>query len=140
MPDELRLFVVDDDAAVLMSIRALLHAARFQPECFSSAEEFLSRSEDTQAGCVLTALQMPGINGLELHRRLATRNHCLTVVIMTGMADSETSRLAESGAILLLEKPFTPASLVSIVQQALDLSRQRWQSRQSSGIGILPDF
>lgn len=131
--NEGRLFVVDDDEAVLMSIRALLLAARLRPECFSSAEEFLAQSEDVPTGCVLTDLQMPDVNGLELQRRLAARNSCLSVVVITGMADSETGRLVESGAILLLEKPFTPVGLVAVVQQALELSRRRWQARSSGG-------
>jgi len=65
--------IVDDDRSFLVATSRLLRASGFVVKTFSSAGDFLAQHDTDAPGCVLADLQMPGMNGLELHRRLRNR-------------------------------------------------------------------
>jgi FixJ family two-component response regulator len=131
MDDKTIVAVVDDDPAVLASVRALLGAHGYLASCFSTAEDFLQACPLDAVGCVIADLRMPGIDGGELQRQLADAESTLSVVVVTGHADVPTTvRLMENGAVTLLEKPYKDSALLRAVERGTNRSRAahaRWQ-------------
>ena len=113
--------VVDDDESVRRAIKRLLRSVGIKAETFSSGEEFLGALSSTascQPACVILDFQMPGINGLELQRRLAPTG--VPVIFITAQDDPAVRKKAlASGAAGYLRKPFNDAKLVKTVEIAL---------------------
>jgi FixJ family two-component response regulator len=116
-------FVVDDDVSVRESLELLIKSAGWQPELFASAQEFLSRPHAGVASCLVLDVTLPGLDGLELQRRLADRND-LPIIFITGHGDVPMSVQAmKAGAVEFLTKPFKDDVLLQAVQSALERSR-----------------
>ena len=131
MTDAATIYVIDDDQAVLLSVKALLSQHGYQVRCYLSAREFLDDAPLDRCGCVVTDVQMPDINGIELQQRLLAAKCLLSVVVVTGVADVPMAvTLMESGAVTLLEKPYDHNDLLHAVERGLAASRVRWQQRQ----------
>ena len=114
-------FVVDDDAGVLKALSRLLRAEGWRVETFESAEAFLERRGPETPGCLLLDVNLPGIDGLELQRRLAEAVSALPIVFMTGHGDIPMSvRAIKAGATDFLTKPVRAAALVVAVRSAID--------------------
>jgi FixJ family two-component response regulator len=113
--------VVDDDESVCRAIKRLLRSVGIKAETFSSGEEFLGTLSSTASyrpACVILDFQMPGINGLELQRRLAPTG--VPVIFITANDDPAVREKAlASGATGYLRKPFNDAILVKAVEIAL---------------------
>jgi two-component system response regulator FixJ len=128
------IYVVDDDAAVLNSLQALLQAHGFQVQCYSSAETFLSEVDMNHRGCVVTDVAMPGMSGVDLVRHLHEAKSPLAVVVVTGVANVPMAvSLMEYGAITLLEKPYDTERLLAAVNRGLTISDEQceqWQREQ----------
>lgn len=132
MDEVVCIHVVDDDQAVLMSVRAVLVDLKCDTRCYSSAEQFLSEADISRPGCLITDLQMPGITGLELQQRLIRSGSPLSIVVVTGVADISTAvNLMKLGAVTLLAKPYEPATLLGAAREALAMSQQRWEQDQT---------
>ena len=124
--------VVDDDEAVLLSVKAVLGQHGYQVSCYLSAEQFLADAPLDGPGCVVTDVQMPGISGIELQRRLLEMECQFSSVVVTGVADVPTAvKLMERGAITLLEKPYNHVDLLRAVEQGLMVSLERWRQQRS---------
>jgi len=122
------IYVVDDDEAVLLSVRAVLEQNAYRAECYPSGVKFLERATLDRPGCVITDLKMPEMNGVELQQRLLAAGSLLSVVIVTGVADVPTAvELMEKGAVTLLEKPYSHVELVAAVKRGLAASQERWE-------------
>jgi two-component system response regulator FixJ len=131
MTESTIVYVVDDDEVVLTSVEALLKQHGYQASCFLSAAEFLARADVDCPGCVVTDVLMPGMDGIELQRRLLEAQSPLSVVVVTGVADVPTAvAMMESGALTLLEKPYDHQRLLAAVERGLAASRERSQIRQ----------
>ena len=114
------IFVVDDDAAVRRSLMRLLRSMGWSAEAFASAGDFLERAPLTGPGCVLLDVQMPGMNGLELHEHMAEAGICLPVVFLTGKGDIPMSVHAmKHGAVDFLVKPVEEDVLFQALDQAI---------------------
>lgn len=112
--------IVDDDASVRDSLAILLESAGFSVKAHGSAREFLHALPDHPAGCVLTDVQMPELNGLELQRRMTELGIGLPVIVMTGHGDVPIAVEAlKAGATDFLEKPFDDEQLLTAVTSAL---------------------
>lgn len=113
--------VIDDDESICRAIKRLLRSVGITAETFSSGEEFLGKLLSTAAyrpACVVLDFQMPGINGLELQRRLAPTR--VPVIFITAHDDPAVREKAlASGAAGYLRKPFDDARLVKAVEIAL---------------------
>jgi len=111
---------VDDDFRIRESITSLLESAGYAPAVFSSAEEFLGSAAMTTAMCVITDVRMPGMDGIELQRRIKLQRPTLPVILMSAHHDAGTRQKAiDEGAIAFLYKPFDATDLLTIVQSAL---------------------
>jgi FixJ family two-component response regulator len=117
-------FVVDDDISVRESLELLIRSEGWLPETFSSAEDFLVRSRTPVPSCLVLDISMPGLNGLELQKRVAAEHPDIPVIFITGHGDvPKTVQAMKAGAVEFLTKPFKDDVLLSAIQQALERSR-----------------
>lgn len=113
--------VVDDDAAMRDSLAFLIGIAGFETRLYESGTDLLARLPKPAAGCVLADIRMPGIDGLELLRRLRSADQTLAVVMMTGHGDVRLAVEAmKLGAADFIEKPFEDAALLHTLRSALE--------------------
>ena len=111
---------VDDDFRVRESLQSLIESAGYEPVVFSSAEEFLQSGTLTAATCVITDVRMPGIDGIELQRRIKLERPDLPVVFISAHNHAEIRQKAlDDGAFDFLFKPFNAADLLEVIQAAL---------------------
>ena len=117
---ERAVFVVDDDDAMRDSLDFLLSSAGCAVRTFEAAERLLEALADSNCGCVVSDVRMPGIDGLELLRRIKAARPGLPVVIITGHGDVPLAVEAmKLGAADFVEKPFDDERLIGVVQAAL---------------------
>lgn len=115
-----KVYVIDDDEAMRDSLSFLLGAADFDVTLFDSAQQFLDVAAGVEFGCVVSDVRMPGIDGIELLKRLKASRSTLPVLIMTGHGDVPLAVEAmKLGAIDFLEKPFEDDRLIGMVDVAL---------------------
>jgi FixJ family two-component response regulator len=111
---------VDDDYRVRESIESLVASAGHTPLVFASAEEFLQSGAPMSAICLITDVRMPGIDGLELQRRVRLQYPWLPVILITAHYDKEIRQRALSqGAAGFLYKPFDAADLLGAIELAV---------------------
>ena len=114
--------IVDDDVSVRRSTRRLLHSAGLRAEAFASAEEFLMSGRAEETACLILDLRMPGMNGLQLQRRLAEASNPVPIVFVTAHSSPEEERQAlQAGAIQFLQKPISKEELLLAIRNALKL-------------------
>jgi FixJ family two-component response regulator len=117
-------FVVDDDISVRESLELLIRNAGWQPETFESAQEFLSRPRFLVPSCLVLDVTLPGLNGLDLQKRVAVDRTDMPIIFITGYGDIPIMVQAmKAGAVEFLTKPFDDDALLSAIQQALERSR-----------------
>ena len=116
-------FVVDDDVSVRESLDLLISFAGWQPETFSSAEEFLERPRVHAPSCLVLDISLPDLNGLELQKLIAADRVDMPIIFITGYGDVPTTVQAmKAGAVEFLMKPFADEALLSAIRQALNRS------------------
>ena len=120
MTENLTVFIVDDDSAVRDALSLLLGVQGYRVAIYGDAESFLKAYRQEWRGCVLLDIRMPGMDGLELQKRLNALDCGLTVVVMTGHGDVESAREAfKAQAVDFLEKPLDQARLMAALDDAL---------------------
>jgi FixJ family two-component response regulator len=111
--------VVDDDASMLTSIERLLGAYGFATKVFASAEEFLDLESMADVDCLLLDINLSGMSGIELARRLTASGCKLPVIFMTAFNDEDTRATAQqAGCIAYLHKPFVANLLIGAIEMA----------------------
>jgi len=117
-------FVVDDDVWIRESLQTLLQDEGWQPETFASAQEFLDRPRPLTPNCLVLDVSLPGLDGLELQKRIAGQRTDMPIIFITGHGDIPMSVGAmKAGAIEFLTKPFSDEVLLTAIRQALERSR-----------------
>lgn len=121
-------FVIDDDAGIRASIKALLKSVGLRSECFETAEQFLQRKRSDGPSCLILDVSLPGISGLHFQQQLRNARVQIPIIFVTGHGDIPmTVKAMKSGAVEFLTKPFGDQDLLDAVQQALardSVSRQ----------------
>src|SRR5438876_2777988 len=129
MPDRGKVYVIDDDEAMRDSLDFQLGAADFHVTLFESAQHFLEAVSGVGFGCVVSDVRMPGIDGIELLKRLKASHHTFPVLIMTGHGDVPLAVEAmKLGAVDFLEKPFEDDRLIGMIDIALKQAASGAQS------------
>lgn len=122
-------FVVDDDAAVRDALSLLITLKGLRVAVYSSAEEFLAAYQPHMRGCLLTDLQMPGMDGLQLQETLREKRVTLPVVVLTAHGDVLTTKTAmKNGAVDFLEKPAEDDGLVDVLRNAIRIDAERFET------------
>ena len=117
-------FVVDDDVWVRESLETLIRDEGWQPETFSSAQQFLDRPRALTPSCLVLDISLPGLNGLEVQKRVAVERTDMPIIFITGHGDIPMSVGAmKAGAVEFLTKPFNDEVLLTSIRQALERSR-----------------
>ncbi len=116
-------FIVDDDVSVRESLELLIRDEKWKPETFASAQEFLEYPRKRVPSCLVLDLSLPGLNGLELQKQLATEHIGMPIIFITGHGDVPQSVQAmKAGALEFLTKPINNDALVSAIRNALQQS------------------
>ena len=111
---------VDDDDSIRESLGGLIRSVGFAVKAFASAEEFLTSDRLPDTDCLILDVRMPGMNGLELQRRLAASHMSIPVIFITAHGDEETRvRALNGGAVDYLLKPFSEEALLNAINTAL---------------------
>src|ERR1700747_1859468 len=112
--------IVDDDASMADSTRFLLRSFGLRAEAFLSAQELQDSGLVQEARCLILDLRMPGIDGLELQRNLASTNRRVPIIFVSAPAnDDEWTEHIKGGAVDFLRKPFSEEALFNAIQLAL---------------------
>ena len=112
--------VVDDDRRVRESIQSMVESAGHATFAFATGEQFLRSDTLAKAGCLITDVRMPGIDGIELQRRVRVARPQLPVVFISAHEDGDVrQRALDGGAVTFLYKPFDASELLRVVERAL---------------------
>jgi two-component system, LuxR family, response regulator FixJ len=120
MAEKAKIYVIDDDEAMRDSLHFLLDSSGFDVTLFESAQSFLDALPELTFGCIVSDVRMPGIDGIELLKRLKTAHSAFPILIMTGHGDVPLAVEAmKLGAIDFLEKPFEDERLIAMIETAI---------------------
>ena len=112
--------VVDDEEAMRKSLETMLSDAGYEVRSYSDARDFVENASIRRAGCVVSDVRMPDMNGLQLLRWLRAQGNTLPVVFITGYADVALAVAAiKAGAADFLEKPFMAEDLLAAISAAM---------------------
>lgn len=120
MSNKGKIYVIDDDEAMRDSLNFLLDSAGFHVTLFESAQNFLDRLAGLEFGCVVSDVRMPGIDGIEMLKRMKASQSTFPILIMTGHGDVPLAVEAmKLGAVDFLEKPFEDDRLIGMIEAAI---------------------
>jgi FixJ family two-component response regulator len=117
-------FVVDDDISVRESLELLLRFAGWHAEMFASAQDFLAHPRPDAPSCLVLDVNLPGLNGLDLQKRIAGDRADMPIIFITGYGDvPRTVQAMKAGAVEFLTKPFDDEVLLGAIGNAIERSR-----------------
>lgn len=113
--------IVDDNASFRTAMGRRLKKAGYEVAIYPSAQDLLDRlPNESESGCILLDVRIPGLSGLELQDRLSELGSTLPIVFLTGYADVQsTVRAIKAGAEDFLTKPVSSEDLLAAVERAL---------------------
>jgi FixJ family two-component response regulator len=117
MSEDSLISIVDDDTAARAGTRALVESLGYKAVSFSSAEHFLRSDMIGETACLITDLQMPGLNGLELQELLRSQGYRMPITAYPN--ENHRIRALNGGAVGFLSKPFDEASLIDCLTVAI---------------------
>ena len=116
--------IVDDDPSAREGLQALIRSAGWRAETFASAQDFLDRPGAEAPSCLVLDLQLPGLSGLDLQKRMAEGGVEIPIVFLTGHGNIPASvKAMKAGAVEFLTKPFDEQELLQAVQEAIERNR-----------------
>lgn len=115
--------IVDDDEDVRIALEALLASVDFKSEIFETADALLASHRLNQLDCVITDLQMPGLNGLSLARYIQASRPIPVILITAFPAPGLDAQAEAAGVRCVLRKPFDPLALIDELEAIFDRSR-----------------
>jgi FixJ family two-component response regulator len=128
---EIRVFVVDDELSVRVSLGNLLESDGYTVETFASAAEYLAQEPHLGPACLVLDVLLPDLDGLALQRQLAEEDRTEEIVFITGHGNIPMGIQAmKRGAFDFLPKPFEDQTLLNAVAQALARSAENWRKRE----------
>ena len=117
-------FVVDDDISVRESLQLLIQCEGWHPETFASAQEFLDNPRVLVPSCLVLDVSLPGLNGLDLQKRVCVERPDMPIIFITGYGDVPmTVQAMKAGAVEFLTKPFSDDVLLSAIRNAIERSK-----------------
>ena len=114
------ILIVDDDESMREAIEGLIRSLGYRVEAVASAQEFLSSRFVRNTSCLIADMQMPGMTGFELYRRLSTSEKPIPTILITAYPDDGVRERALSAGVLgYLSKPFDEDDLLACIRSAL---------------------
>lgn len=126
MSTPIHIAVIDDDEAVLDSLRLYFARQNIETSCFESAKDFLAAiASGRRFDCIISDVRMPGMSGLDLVHRLKQDGLTAPVILITGHGDVDMAVAAiKVGAFDFIEKPFDEARLLASIRNAIEKKQQ----------------
>ena len=119
-PEEPIVFAVDDDPSMREALARLFRSIGMQAQIFASAEDFLKFERPDAPACLVLDVRLPGLNGIDLQRELATGDRAIPIIFITGHGDIPMSVEAmKAGAVEFLTKPFRDQALLDAIHHAI---------------------
>lgn len=116
--------VVEDDPSMLRALRRLIGSAGFEVSTYDRPSALLEANLPNSNACFVIDVNLPEMNGVELCRLLAARNHSLPIIFITAADDENTRELADSvNPVAFLIKPFPHGLLIDSISRALRATR-----------------
>ncbi len=120
MPRRSYIAVIDDDESLCRSLARLLNQAGFQPITFPSAEEFLSDPLRSHFECLLVDVQLGGMSGIDLHKRLNQAGNAAPVIYLTAFDDPRArAEAARAGCAGFFRKTDGGAEVLAAIRSAI---------------------
>jgi len=114
------IFIVDDEPAMVDSLRVLVESVGHRARGYGSASEFLDDFDTNLPGCVILDERMPGMSGHKMHEELLSRGSMIPIIMCTGHAEVQMAVDAmKRGAVTLVQKPFRDQDLLDAIEEAL---------------------
>lgn len=114
-------YVVEDDEAVRDSLELLLKSDSKPVKTYESANAFLKDYSDKMAGCIVLDIRMPGMDGMELQKKLNEKHSILPIIFVTGHGDVPMAVDAmKEGAVDFIQKPYREEALLEKIEAALE--------------------
>jgi two-component system, LuxR family, response regulator FixJ len=124
-------YIIEDDDAVRDSLQLMLESLGRHVKSYASADSFLSNYSQEMAGCVVLDIRMPGMNGMELQRRLNELNSILPIIFVTGHGDVPMAvKAMQEGAVDFVQKPYREQELLEKIGRAMELDEHNRASLQ----------
>jgi FixJ family two-component response regulator len=112
--------IIDDDESARATMSSFVRSLGFDANAFSSAEEYLLSPQRCRSSCLISDVQMPGMNGLDLQTHLAAQGLRVPIIFITAFPDDKVrSRALAQGAVCILDKPFEREALLRCIDIAL---------------------
>ncbi len=126
-------FVVDSDAKIRSSIAELVASMELTCRTYATGDEFLRTFDPRCHGCLLLAVKMPSMDGLEVQRLMQDPKYRIPTIMITAYGDIPTAVQAiKNGAIEFMEKPIQCHLLVDKIRRALEMDQQYRHARESA--------
>nr|WP_274603722.1 response regulator [Pseudomonas lutea] len=110
--------IVDDDTSCRMALGSLVRSLGYRPSMFACAEDFLASSEIDKTDCLISDVQMPGIDGLEMQRMLCQEGRDIPTIFITAYSkESVRKRAMAAGAVCFLAKPYNAQAIIDCIEQ-----------------------
>jgi FixJ family two-component response regulator len=120
--------IVDDDSSAREGLESLIQSAGWRAETFASAQDFLDRPGAEAPSCLVLDLQLPGLSGLDLQKRMSEVGLEIPIVFLTGHGNIPASvKAMKAGAVEFLTKPFDEEELLQAIQEAIQRDRRTRQ-------------
>ncbi|HWT97647.1 MAG TPA: response regulator [Terriglobales bacterium] len=112
--------VIDDDESVRFAVENLVSSVGHEVRTFASAESFLASEAAKRTSCLISDVQMPGMQGLELQELLRAKGRNLPIIFITAFPDPVVrQRALSAGAVGFLGKPFEPDELIGLLEKVV---------------------
>jgi FixJ family two-component response regulator len=112
--------IVDDDQPFRESMRTLVMLLGYPVEAFPSATDFLASSLLPETACLVADVHMPGMTGVELHRRLVKLGYAIPTILITAYPEQAVrDRALRDGVVGYLSKPVDDRDLERCLRSAL---------------------
>lgn len=138
--DTPHVYIVEDDEAVRESLQLMLESVGYKTRAYTSANAFLDEHHSEMGGCLVLDIRMPGMNGMELQRKLNERNSMLPIIFVTGHGDVPMAVEAmQQGAFDFVQKPYREQELLEKIERGFAFdktNRESLQERQSIAVRL----
>jgi len=127
MDDPIHIALINDDPAVLDSLKLYFGRQEIKTSCFETAEAFTAALERPgRFDCIVSDVRMPGVSGIDLVRQLNARGLRTPIILITGHGDIDMAVSAiKAGAFDFIEKPFDETRLLASIQEAVKHDRRQ---------------
>jgi FixJ family two-component response regulator len=120
MPRRTLISIVEDDQPFRDSMRNLITSLGYTVEAFQSAANFLASPLLSETACLVADVQMPGMTGVELHKKLLEAGYAMPTILVTAYPDELVrSRALKNGVVCYLSKPVDDDQLERCLRSAL---------------------